>query len=96
MNFFSLIYVINTLFLCSCVFLFLWFVIELLDLICEWVLTNFIVCRIQDLTSLILTLATVNHIPSNADSLFAVKYCTLHIVIISKILYYICYKFSDI
>ncbi|XP_075231980.1 FAST kinase domain-containing protein 4 [Lycorma delicatula] len=43
---------------------------ELLDLISQWVMENFSVCRIQDFVSLILTLASVNHIPFNGDTLF--------------------------
>ncbi|XP_063216644.1 FAST kinase domain-containing protein 4 [Bacillus rossius redtenbacheri] len=43
---------------------------EVLDVLSEWAATNADSCRPQDLSSLVLTLATVNHTPFNADVLF--------------------------
>jgi hypothetical protein len=43
---------------------------EVLDTLSEWILDNSSMCRIQDVFSLFVTLATVNHLPSNYEKLF--------------------------
>lgn len=43
---------------------------DVLDILAEWVADHVSVCRLHDLTALVLTLATVFHTPSNADHLF--------------------------
>ncbi|KAJ9598378.1 hypothetical protein L9F63_010900 [Diploptera punctata] len=45
---------------------------ETLDILSDWVADHIDVCRPQDLTSLLLTLASVSHVPHNAESLFNV------------------------
>jgi hypothetical protein len=45
---------------------------EVLDTLSEWILDNSSMCRIQDVFSLFVTLATVNHLPSNYEKLFQV------------------------
>lgn len=43
---------------------------EVLDILAEWVAGHVTICRPHDLTALFLTLATVSHMPHNADHLF--------------------------
>ncbi|XP_069674964.1 FAST kinase domain-containing protein 4 [Periplaneta americana] len=44
---------------------------EVLNELADWVVKHLDVCRPQDMTSLFLTLATVYHVPDNADDVFS-------------------------
>lgn len=46
---------------------------ELLDNLSEWILKHHSICRPQDIFSLFMTLAVVNHLPTNAEQLFKVR-----------------------
>ncbi|CAH0552712.1 unnamed protein product [Brassicogethes aeneus] len=46
--------------------------VVLLDALSEWILKQHSICRPQDVFSLFMTLAVLNHIPSNSDKLFEV------------------------
>lgn len=49
------------------------FLSDILNLLCEWVEKHLDVCQTQDLSSLLMTLAVVNHIPSNEETLIPVS-----------------------
>ena len=46
----------------------------LLDAICEWIIVNKDICRLQDISSFIITLASVHYSPSQQEKLFEVFY----------------------